>query len=81
MIWISAEQALHAGSLERPRRQNDVVLRGVPLTGGEDFYALHEILRKISDAINCDISNREYEFIRILHIRTQNESGHKTHVD
>lgn len=81
MIWISAEQALHAGSLERPRRQIDVALRGVPLTGGEDFYALREILRKISDAINCDISNREYEFIRILHIRTQNESGHKTHVD
>lgn len=63
---VEAEVNLVDDKVERLRRSSDVLLRGIPLTGRESNSDLYDILECICSAINCQISNRDVEYVRAL---------------
>lgn len=52
--------------LERFKRQNDVIIRGIPLLGKEKRVELLEMLKLIGAKINCQLSDRDIEAVRVL---------------
>lgn len=45
--------------VDRLERQADVTIRGVPLTGREDYSDLREIVVKLGAAIHCELTDRD----------------------
>lgn len=52
--------------VERLRRLNDVIIRGVPLCGNESDRELRDMLLCIATGLDCVIDGRDVEFVRVL---------------
>lgn len=53
----------NSDAIERMKRTNDLVVRGVPLVGRHNEYALREIIGKIADTIKCQLATRDMVFV------------------
>lgn len=70
---INMEQHKLDDKVERLKRMNDVVVRGILLIGNERFLELNEIVKKIAKFISCPISSRDIEQLRILSNRSSTD--------
>lgn len=61
-------------SVERLRRANDVIVRGVQLAADHDETSLRAIITSIASLVECELSSRDMVFVRQLSRKDSNDS-------